>query len=89
MGKLQSPVGWDSVWAGLGGSTPCELGRKEEGQGVPGIPKGLEVHKIMGSLGNSKRLCVAGAQGCLLRTWQEMKMNKLSLGQIRPSLPGK
>lgn len=41
--------------------------RKEERKGIPGcgpgIFKGLEGHKIMGSLGNSKRLFVAGAEG--------------------------
>lgn len=56
-----------SAWAGLGSFTPCELGRERERKGIPGcgpgIFKGLEVHKIMGSLGNSKRLFVAGAQG--------------------------
>ena len=41
--------------------------RKEERKGIsgrgPGILKGFGVHKIMVSLGNGKRLLVAGAEG--------------------------
>lgn len=47
--------------------THMNWARKEERKGIPGrgpgIFKDLEVHKIMGSLGNSKRLFVAGAEG--------------------------
>lgn len=67
VGSLKGPVEGGLGLAGLARFTPCELGQEKGRKGIPGwgpgIFKGLEGHKIMGSLGNSKTLFVAGAQG--------------------------
>lgn len=57
--------------------------------GISGVLKGLEGLKILGPLGQQKKVVCAWGTGCLVRNWQGMKMKRLSLGQIRPSLPGK
>ena len=85
-GRTRSGQAWEV-------SHPCELGPERGKKGDPWLwawhlqrSRRAQDH---GLFGQQQKVVCGWSRGRLVRNWQEMKMKRLSLGQIQPSLPGK